>query len=271
MTSIGAQRSPEAGLTPTIRDDFGGELRHPHWNRLAIGSSWVEENHGAQMIVAGAPAGSLSVAQYDDYINRTRANYAWRAPVTLRTRLRASHPSGDLLGTAGIGFWNNMAPLWNTRMEVYPNWIWFYYASPQSNIALTSGPTSGWKASIVHGGKGGSLAMTLSDQLLKLPWLGKALAGMRMPAQEAALDDVDFTQWRELCIEWQPDVIRFQVDGRTVLEAAVRAAMPLGFVTWLDNNYAAVDTSGKFNVGNLAVPQRQTLELQYLEISSSIQ
>ncbi len=251
---------------PDIFDAFDGQRRHPHWNRLAFGCSRVEEQDGARMIVEDAVAGSLSVAQYDDYVNRPRANYLWRPPLRLKARLRVSHPSGKLLGTAGIGFWNNMAPLWSTRMEVYPNWVWFYYASPQSNIALTNGPTSGWKASIVNGGKGGNLAMALSDQLLKLPGIGKALTGMRMPANEAALDEVDFTQWREVEIEWLPGRIRFAVDGRTVLDAAVHVKVPLAFVTWLDNNFAALDNSGKFTVGNLAVPGRQTLELAFVEI-----
>lgn len=255
-------------VRPHIQDHFNGHKRHPHWNRLAFGASWVEEKDGAQMIVSDAPADSLSVAQFDDYVNRPRSRYLWLPPLRLKTRIRASHPSGELLGTAGIGFWNNMMPLWGTRLEVNPNWIWFYYASPQSTISLTSGPTSGWKASVVHGGKGGGASMALGDRLMKLPGIGKFMSGVRFPASEAALDRIDFTSWHDLQIDWMPDWIAFSVDGAEVLRAQVAVRVPLAFVTWLDNNYAALDPSGAFDIGNLAVAQRQVLELAYVDIQS---
>jgi hypothetical protein len=256
----------KASIHPGVHDDFSGQKRHPHWNRLAFGASWVEENAGAQMIVSDAPAGSLSVAQIDDYVNRPRRHYLWQPPLRLKTRIRASHPAGELMGTAGIGFWNNMMPLWGTRLEVNPNWIWFYYASPQSTISLTSGPTSGWKASVVYGGKGGCVSMAVGDWLMKVPGFGKLMSGVRFPASEASLDSCDFTHWHELQIDWMPDWISFIVDGVEVLRAQLSLNVPLAFVTWLDNNYAALDPSGNFDIGNLAVLHKQVLELAYVDI-----
>ena len=254
-------------MEPTIVfDTFDGVTRSLHWNRLARGAAWVEENGALKMTIQDAAAGMLSVAQIDDYLHLPRQGYLWRPPLRLKTRLRVAHPSSGLLGTAGIGFWNNPMPLWGTRMEVKPNWIWFYYASPDSTIALTDGPTSGWKASIVHAGPGGETMMALSDRLLRLPVVGPALSGMRMPAHENSLDAIDFTVWRDLTIEWLEDEISFWVDGVVVLHAHLQLQVPQAFVAWLDNNYAALTPDGKFDIGNLAVAQEQSLELSHVEI-----
>lgn len=249
-----------------IFDTFDGKTRSLHWNRLARGAAWVLENEGLKMTVNGAAAGKLSVAQIDDYIHLPRKRYLWTPPLRLKTRLRVSHPSGQLLGTAGVGFWNNPMPLWGTRMEVNPNWIWFYYASPDSTIALTDGPTSGWKASIVNAGPGGEKMMALSDRLMHLPVVGSTLSKMRLPAQENTLDAVDFTTWHDLTIEWLPDEITFWVDGVVVLHGHIHMQVPQAFVAWLDNNYAAVTPDGQFDIGNLAVPHEQSLELSHVEI-----
>jgi hypothetical protein len=218
-------------MDPTlVFDTFDGETRSLHWNRLARGAAWTAENGGLKLTIHGAQSGALSVAQIDDYLHLPRQGYYWQPPVRFKTRLRVSHPSGVLLGTAGVGFWNNPMPLWGTRMEVKPNWVWFYYASPHSTIALTDGPTSGWKASIVNAGQGGETMLALSDRLMRLPGLGPALSGMRLPAQENSLDEIDFTVWRDLTIEWLEDEITFWVDGVVVLHAHLHLHVPQAFV-----------------------------------------
>lgn len=251
-----------------VYDAFDGRRRSTHWNRLERGAAWVQEKDGLKLIVEGAEAGNLSVAQIDDYIHLPRARYYWRPPLQLHTRLRASHPSGELLGTAGVGFWNNPMPLWGTRMEVNPNWIWFYYASPQSNISLAAGPTHGWKASVVHAGRGGGTLLALGERLMQLPGVGRWLSQARFPAQEAALDSIDFTHWHDLTIEWLSDRITFRADEQVVLQAELTLDVPLAFVAWLDNNYASLTPDGKFEVGNLAIPQRQAVELAFVEIDA---
>jgi hypothetical protein len=173
-----------------------------------------------------------------------------------------------LLGTAGLGFWNNFGPLWSDRMEINPNWIWLYYASPQSNLSLTDGPVHGWKASIVKGGKGGRLTMAVTNWLMQFPRIGKALSGIRMPAEEVSLDTVDFTVWHDLVLEWLPEQVRFELDGQTVMSAAVRLPAPMGFACWLDNNYASCDPAGDMQIGSLAIPEAQVLELSRIEIQT---
>jgi hypothetical protein len=250
-----------------VQDEFSGESRSAHWNRLAAGSAWVEESFGLRLSLRDAPSSKLSVAQIDDYINRPRSDYLWLPPKIFRLKARVSHLAGELLGTAGFGFWNNMAPLWGTHMEVNPNWIWYYYASPQSTISLTNGIANGWKASAVYGGKGGERAMAAANTFMKIPLFGKLLTGVRMPAKEKSLEEWDFTQWHEFEIHWLPESIHFRIDGEEVLAARVKVSVPLAFVAWIDNNYATVKPNGEFEVGYLAVGQEQSLMIQSLEIT----
>ncbi len=250
-----------------VVDEFLGDVRNAHWNRLAAGSAWVEESFGLRLSLHDAPSSKLSVAQIDDYINRPRSDYLWLPPKIFRLKARVSHPAGELLGTAGFGFWNNMAPLWGTHMEVNPNWIWYYYASPQSTISLTNGIANGWKASAVYGGKGGERAMSAANTFMKIPLLGRLLTGVRMPAKEKSLEEWDFTEWHEFEIHWLPESIHFRIDGEEVLAARVKVSVPLAFVAWIDNNYATVKPNGEFEVGYLAVSQEQSLMIQSLEIT----
>lgn len=251
-----------------IWDEFSPAMRSPHWNRLASGCAWVEERDVLQLILQDTPAGSLSLAQIDDCLNRPRESYLWRPPLTVKTRVRTSHHNGDLLGSAGFGFWNNMRPLWSDRMEVRPNWIWFYYASPQSTVSLTSGPTSGWKASIVHAGRGSKIMMRLIEPFVRMPGFGKLLVSSRFPAREASLKHIDFTQWHDFEIQWLPDRVIFWIDGQAVLQASLRLSLPLAFVAWIDNNFAALDSKNELDVGHLAIHQRQVLEMERVEIRS---
>lgn len=249
-----------------VSDHFSGINRHPHWNRLATGGAWVEELSGLHLTLRGAQAGTLSVAQIDDYLNRPRSEYLWTPPLTLRMRARVTLPSSRLLGTAGFGFWNNMAPLWSDHMEVMPNWIWFNFASAQSTFSITNGPPNGWKASIVTGGRGGEKTLSWSKTLQQVPILGRAANRVRLPAREAGLEHWDFTAWHDFEIHWLREMIHLRIDGEEVLEARIRQPIPLAFVAWMDNNFASVRSNGEMELGNLAVAEEQSLLIDGLEI-----
>jgi hypothetical protein len=250
----------------SVSDSFDGAL-NPHWNRMAIGCTRVVEDGSLRLILEESPP-SQAISQLDDYINHPRKDYRWAPPVRLMARLRTSHPAGELLGTAGIGFWNNFGPLWSDRMEINPNWVWLYYASPESNLSLTDGPVHGWKASIVRGGKGGRVSMAVTNWLMQFPRIGKALSGVRMPADEVSLDGVDFTVWHDLIIEWLPDSVRFDLDGETVMAVDVVLPAPMGFACWIDNNFASCDPAGDIQIGSLAIPERQVFEISQIAIET---
>ncbi len=249
-----------------IRDDFVAGVFSPHWVRLAVGRSECIQDGSLHLVVKDALADSFSLAQIDDYNAVSRSNLPWKPPVRLETRARFSHVAPNIIGTAGFGFWTAPVYLSSTRFEIPPNWVWFYYASPHSTLSLTNGPAHGWKAVVVKGGSSGKAIMALVDRLSRLPGMGRWLSRLHVPASEMPLDPESLTDWHTYVIDWQPDCVRHSIDGQVVLDSRLSPAGGMAFVAWLDNNYAALGPSGQVVAGNLAVPQRQWLEMEYVLI-----
>ncbi len=254
-------------MVSPLREVLTPDAISPRWSRIAVGRAEVRLDGGLRLLLHGATEGHLALAQLDDYIPRSRRDYPWRPPLVVEARARFSHPGGEFAGMAGLGLWNNPAPLWGTRMEVRPNWVWFYYASPHSTLSLMPGPPHGFKAAVVYGRQGSPLAMTVCEALLKAPVLGKRLRGSRLPALEMTLDKDLMADWHTYRIAWLPGQVAFQVDGYTVLETRHAPQGPLAFVAWVDNNYAALDAWGEVQLGHLAIDRPQWLELEYLSLA----
>ena len=77
----------------------------------------------------------------------------------------------------------------------------------------------------------------------------------------AALDD----HWSEYTLEWHAGWARFEIDGAAVLETDRPPRGPLGFVAWLDNQWAVVTPQGRFGWGLLDAGT-QWLDLAQLRI-----
>jgi hypothetical protein len=192
---------------------------------------------------------------------------------------RASHPAAThasetsnqsaeiLRGTAGFGFWNYP---FSVRGDVLmlPEAIWFFYASPPSNMALVpDSPGFGWKAQVVHAMRSGAFFSAL-------PLLGATplawLTGNTRPAahwlqrvtgaHETTLG-TDLTTWHTYKVEWETLAVRFFVDEQLVLTAPDPPTRPLGFVAWLDNQYAIATPRGVLRFGTVSSTP------QWLEIS----
>ena len=139
-----------------------------------------------------------------------------------------------------------------------PEAIWFFYASPPSNMALVPGvPGWGWKAQVVHSMRPAALASTLP---LALTAAFGMVTGETRPASRwmqrltganEALLSVDMVEWHSYVIEWQSHEALFWVDGDLVLRAPQPPARPLGFVAWLDNQYAIATPRGVFRFGTV--------------------
>jgi hypothetical protein len=56
------------------------------------------------------------------------------------------------------------------------------------------------------------------------------------------------------------------VDGQIVHEAPHAPAGPLGFVAWIDNQYAVVTPQGHFGFGLVPLDQPQSLCLEHVSI-----
>ncbi len=163
-----------------------------------------------------------------------------------------------LCGTAGFGFWNYP---FSVRGDVLmlPEAIWFFYASPPSDMALIPGvPGWGWKAQVVHSMRAGALlatvptAVTTGWALLTGNTRPAARWMQRLSGASEALLPVDMTAWHHYVLEWQPYRAIFQVDGETVLHVPNPPTRPLGFVAWLDNQFAIASPRGVLRFGTVA-------------------
>jgi hypothetical protein len=233
----------------------------------------------------GALAGVYSDAQIDDYGTLPPSRYPWRPSLHLEVRARASHPAHParempperledqrwLRGTVGFGFWNYPFSLTGAVLRL-PEAIWFFGASPPSNMALVPGSVGwGWKAQVVHAHRPG-VALAALPTAAAVAW-ARLSRRERMAAQwvqrlsgthEAALE-TDLREWRTYTIDWRHDQARFAVDGVEALTVANPPTRALGFVAWIDNQYAIATPRGQFRFDTLATGS-EWLELESLRI-----
>jgi hypothetical protein len=237
----------------------------PYWGRFCIGHAQIENEPGIlRFVVDGAEDGALSDAELDDHRTAPRHRLAWQPPLRMTVRARTSHRAGEMLGTAGFGFWNDPFD-WTGNVQAPPNALWFFYGSPQNDMAFVRGVRGhGWKAATLNGGRSNKLEMTLGNFIFRLPGMSKlvfALAQTRIRAREKTLDEVALTDWHEYRIDWLEREAIFFVDNVEILRAPNPPTMPLGFVAWVDNNAASIGPGRDFGFQRIAVPQRQWMEL----------
>ncbi len=255
-----------------MRDHFDGGLSS-YWTRWLQGTGQLEPGDSSVCLVTrDARAGDYSDAQLDDYHSLPRRKWPWRPPLKMQVRARASHAA--LAGTAGFGFWNDPFTL-TGGINALPEAVWFFYASPPSNMALVPGvPGWGWKAAIVHAARADALLQSVptAASVLWARLAGRTQAAARWVkrisgAYEAALS-LDCTAWHTFDLEWQRDGATFRVDDELVLRTPYSSVPrgPLGFVTWVDNQYAVATPRGEFRFGTLDAPGQQWIELDWISI-----
>jgi hypothetical protein len=79
---------------------------------------------------------------------------------------------------------------------------------------------------------------------------------------------VSLTEWHTYELEWWDDLAVFRVDRVERLRSPAPPHGPLGFVTWLDNQYAIASREGKFGFGLCEVKEEQWLEVEGLKVES---
>lgn len=256
-----------------IYEDFSSEL-NPRWRRhLRGGASLVPTGQTLCLVNQDTHVGQYTDAQIDDYQGLPRRRFYWRPPLTMTVQARFSHPDGELSGTAGFGFWNDPFMMTDRRLPTLPRAIWFFYASPPSNMKLDLyAPGWGWKAAAIDALRPlfflwlptAPLAIALMNvrPLYRALWpLGQRAIGVSEAPVKAELTD-----WHTYVIEWGAKRACFWVDDVLVLDSVPSPRGPLGFVMWLDNQYAIVTPWGRFGYGLLDAPGRQWMEVDKLVI-----
>ena len=254
--------------------------------------SWVQQSIGGGIVTGSPVALRLSLAnatpqgyvdaEVHDYARPCAADFAWRPPVRLQLRARASHPVAPpdvtnpdpayLLGTAGFGFWN--APFVVAHLSTrLPDAVWFFYGGPPHRLSLVPDvPGWGWKAQMVHAHRWGAVAAGLptlgavawarvsGDTRSAARWVQR-MSGARETMLMPAL-----TAWHDYRLDWLPDHADFFVDGLPVAHLDHPPRGPLGFIAWIDNQYAVVTPRGEFRSGIVATGE-QWLELADVTIT----
>jgi hypothetical protein len=253
----------------TIEDTFRPRPGS-HWRRTQIGGGrLIIMGDGLRLALSGARRDRYADAQIDDYAGLPRRRFPWRPPLRLTVQARVS---GPIAGTAGFGFWNNpLSPLLDGRPAL-PSAIWFFHASPPSDMPLARGvPGQGWKAACIDATQPAALAWApLAPSVLLLnrlttfyervwPRVQRALRIAEAPIP--ALD----TRWRTYTLEWRERSARFDVDGATILKTERPPRGPLGFVAWIDNQWVVATPQGHFGWGLLDAGA-QWLDLALLRI-----
>jgi len=221
-----------------------------------------------------------ALAQIDDYRSCPRGWLPWRPPVRLSLRARASCPNPR--GTLGFGFWNDPFALRlgqagaARRLPAPPQAIWFFYGSPPHDLRLASEIAGhGWKAAALRMRSIPSVllmpAMLIGFPLSRLPILRRFVVGAAQRlilAKEEPLD-LHLDAWHSYTIEWRPGRTEFFVDGRRVLRTDLELPGPLGFVAWIDNQYAVLAPEKGVRFGLIPLYAAQSLEIEGLEVKAT--
>ncbi len=243
-----------------------------HWNTTQIGTGTVQSQvDHLWLTVPPASSEHYHDAQISDY-DSTSLNFNNQPPLRLTVKARAE---GEIHGTAGFGFWNHMfAP--NERGFRIPQAVWFFFGSPPNNIALANGVAGhGWKAATFNAQQWkfyGLLPLApIGFLLMRNKWLYNKLWRIGQDAigvSEVALDHSLLHNFHTYTIDWRRDGATFAVDGKTIMQTNAIPTKPLGFIAWIDNQYAIVTPQGNFGWGLLDVPQAQSLVIQDIEIAT---
>lgn len=246
--------------------------RSGEWRPTEAGAGEVVHRHGEiRLSLPRAGGDTYHDAQISDYA-AARPRFHNRPPLRLSLQARTE---GLMRGTAGFGFWNHIFVPGSRRFRL-PQALWFFFGSPPNDIALAQGvPGHGWKAATMNA-RGwrfycllplaplGFLALRSQMLYQKLWHIGQGALGVN----ETLLDPALLRDFHSYAIDWRERRVEFSIDGQIVLGSKRPPTAALGFIAWVDNQYAIVTPQGRFGWGLLDVPAPQTLILRDITITS---
>jgi hypothetical protein len=187
-------------------------------------------------------------------------------------RARFSHEAEELGGTAGFGFWNDPFTLSGGGLLAMPNCVWFFAGSPPNDQYLCEGVKGwGWKAATLKTHWSLAPFAAVGIALAQIPLLGKPImaVGRKFISAHEKIIAGSIKEWRTYELVWEPHQATFAVDGRPVFVSPAPPTCPLGFVLWIDNQYAIVSAAGKFKFGMIGHDAERWLEIADLKIEAS--
>ncbi len=243
---------------------------NPAWVVTEAGSGVVRSAPGALRLMVRPEQRGYSNAQITDY-RYPAFNFRWKPPLRLTV---TAWCEGDPHGTAGFGFWNHAFSPDARRLPRMPQTIWFFFASPPSNMAFAYGvPGFGWKAETMDAARWDSLwlaplalpaALLMRNRRLYAKLWPKIQR--RLNIGQYALDPALLGERHTYSLDWLVDAASFAVDGVAVHAAPFAPRGPAGLVAWIDNRYAIVTPQGGFGFGIVPVTAEQSLILESIVV-----
>jgi hypothetical protein len=228
------------------------------------------------LFIPGGKAGIYRLAQLDDYSLLPRSSFPWSTP--FRISLNARSSSHTIPGTWGFGLWNDpfgfaIVQGNSPRFPTLPNAAWFFFASEPNYLSLRDDlPARGQLAATFSSQGSMSVGLLVGLPLFSLVFLRPIARRLRhwlrnFVSQDTAGFDLAPTEWHAYEIEWYPEQVTFRVDGLDILKTNISPPSPLGFVAWIDNQYAKWTPDGHIGFGTLANPDAAWLEIKSLEMT----
>jgi hypothetical protein len=208
-------------------------------------------------------------AQLDDYGLLPRRQFPHQS---LSLTLHARSSSISATGTWGFGLWNDPFGLSlgfggkPFRLPALPNAVWFFYASQANYLSFTDGkPAQGFLAQTFRSPRFHPLLLLAG---LVFPFSGKTTRTLfsKVVEEDSAALRVDVTQWHRYRLEWGAKHTAWYIDDTLVFKSLVSPHPPLGFIVWIDNQYAAFTPEGKIAFGVLE-GSAEWLEIENIVIS----
>ena len=245
----------------------------------ANGGTVTEIEYGWRLHIPAGEKDSYRLAQLDDYADLPRKKFPWHTGTTLSLEARASHQ--EIPGTWGFGLWNDPFSLslgfggGTRRLPALPNAAWFFMASPPNYLSFRDDiPAQGALAATFRSRPLHPLLLALAGPALPLmawPPTARILrrAARAFIQQDATELELDVTDWHSYSLDWSDEQVRFEVDGQLAFETAIHAIQPLGFVLWVDNQFAALPPDGKLGFGSLENTEAAWIEVRDLKIETN--
>jgi hypothetical protein len=242
----------------------------PRPTQIGAGTVGTQAGH-TRLHIPPATAATYHDAQITDYTLPQR-NFRWAAPAQLE--LTAYFNTADVRGTAGFGFWNHPFSPDMRGWPRLPQAAWFFYGSEPNEMPLAQGvPGHGWKAATLSAKRAAFLGLAplapVGFLLMRIPALYRRLWRVGQAAiavRECLLDRRLMTRPTRYTLTWGVDQVTFAVNGEQVLHSPFRLGGSMGFIAWIDNQYAIVTPQGRFGWGLVDVPAAQTLTLEGLQL-----
>lgn len=258
-------------MTHHLHDTFTSGL-DPAWNPNEIGGGVVSTEGGQLRLYNPPKTDRYANAQISDY-RYGDFDFAWTPPVHMTVTTHAGQSADHMVGTAGFGFWNHpFSP--DTRRLRLPSAIWYFFAAPPNNLRLAHGVSGhGWKAITLDTTRPRALALAPfappAALLMNIPPIYDVLyppIQRALRIAEKALDARLLSERHTYTIDWRTDGASFIIDGEAVLETPYSPKGALGFVTWIDNQYAVVTPQGRFAHGVTPLVHSQNLIIEEIII-----